>query len=135
MRPRGIGVGLKIAHMRHGRIEVDELGAAQRHRPVRIVALLPVKRHCPSLIAGRCPSLGEPQQWLPVASVHDELDPLAIGDRSVRKAIWLDEYAMARSFAVESETAALMSDLDEPAVKGQIDGCAYRFRLEQQWFG
>src|SRR5229473_4917558 len=124
MRPGGVGVRLKIAHMGNGCVEVELLRAAQRHRPVRIVTLLPIERRCPSLIAQRCPSLREPQQWIPIATVRHEFNPLAIGDRPVRKPIRLDEYAMARSFAVEGETAALMSDLDEPTIKGQIDGCA-----------
>src|SRR5271156_875306 len=135
MRPGGIGVGLKIAYMCDRRVEVEWLGGAPRHRPVHIVAPLPVERHRPSLIARRTPSLGKPQQWVLIASVLHEFNPLAIGDRSVRKAIRLDKNIMARPFAVEGETAALVPDLHEPTIKTQIIGGAYRLRLDQKWFG
>src|SRR5271155_1594628 len=132
MRPAGIGVSLEIAHMGDRCVKVEGLGAAKGHRPVHTVTLLPIEGHRPSLVTQYSPSLGKPQQWIPVASVLDEFDPLAVGDRSVCEAIRLDEYAMARSLAVEGETAALMSDLDQAAFKGQKDGLAYGLRLDQK---
>src|ERR1700734_379895 len=118
--------------MADGRVEVEWVRAAKGHRPVHVVALLPIERHAPSVITRRRPSVGEPQQRISVASVHHELNPLTIGDRSVRKAIRLDEHAMARSLAVEGEVAALVSDRDEAPAKGQIARRAYRLRLEQK---
>src|SRR5580658_3795824 len=135
MRPVGIGVRLKIADMSDGCVEVEWLSAAQRHRPVRIIAPLPIERHCPSLIPGRRPSLGEPQQWLPIATVQHEFKPLPIGDQSVRETVRLDKHAMAWPFAVKGETTALVPNLNEPTVKVQKIGCAHRLSLDQERFG
>src|SRR5271163_1097497 len=101
------------------RVEVQWLGAAQGHRPVHTVTLLPVERHRPSLVARDCPPFREPQQWILVAAVLHEFNPLAVADRPVRKPIRLEEYAMARCLAVEGEVAPLMSDLNQPSVERQ----------------
>jgi hypothetical protein len=42
---------------------------------------------------------------------------------------------MARTLAVEGETRALLADLDEPTIKGQILGRNRRLRLDQQRLG
>ena len=115
-------VGLVIAHMRDRRVRIDRLRAAQRHRPVAAVALLPIERRAPAFRLHARPSRRKPEQRRPIAAVGHERHPFRIGDEPVREFIRFEQHAMARPLAVEAEPLAVMSDLDHAAIEFAVRG-------------
>src|SRR5262249_61319264 len=83
-RPSREGIGLVIADMAYRRVGVDRLEAAERHRQPSAVAFLPVSGRGPLFRFDARPTVGEPQRWLPVAAVADELEPLAVEHEPAR---------------------------------------------------
>ncbi len=96
---------------------VDRLRAAQRHRPIAVVARFPIERRAPAFRLDRRPASREPDEGRAIAAVGHELHPFGVADQSVRKLERLDERAMPRPLAIEGEARAIVSHLNDAAVE------------------
>ena len=103
--------------MRDRRVGIDRLRPAQRHRPVAVLALVPVKRRGPSFRQHGRPSGGEPEQRISIAAVGHERHPFRIGDEPVREFVRFEQHAMPRPLAIEGEACAVVSDLHHAAIE------------------
>ncbi len=110
-------VSLVVADVGNRRGRINGLRPAQRHRPVAVLALLPIKRRAPAFRLHRRPSGGEPEQGRPVAAVGHELHPLRIGDKAIREFKRFDQRTMPRPLAIEGEAFAVVSDFHYAAIE------------------
>lgn len=109
-RPAGVGVGLEVAHMRDGRLQLQFLHAVQRE-DLPVVALpFPVERCAPALRADAVPSLRQPQFRPRIAAVAHEGQVFVLRHEPVGQVEAAQQRVMGRAFIVEGEAVAVVAD-------------------------
>ncbi|MNQ72339.1 hypothetical protein D3C85_870410 [compost metagenome] len=116
--PGGVGRGLVVTDMGHGRVRVERPQTAQGHDLPAVIQSLPIQRRLPLLGLAQRPAIGQPQLGAPVAVGFDKGQPFAVAYQAVADFERLQVAAMARPFVVESEAVAAMPHLDQAARHG-----------------
>ena len=125
-RPARERVGLVVAKVTDGRVEVDRLEPVEGEVLPRVELagslveplVEPVIGRSPSVLLDGVPALGQPQLGPAVARVGHEREVLAVGRGPAGDREGLEPDAVARAFVVEPErrrVAEVAADLDQPA--------------------
>src|SRR4029077_17810844 len=108
-------VGLIETHMTDRGGRIDRAKAAQAHLHEAAISLFPIKRRLPTLCLDAVPAIRQPQRWRGIAAIFDELDPLRIGDETVREFERTHQLLMKRALIVVGEAFASMADFKNAA--------------------
>jgi hypothetical protein len=114
--PAREGIRLVEADVTYGLVGPDLSEPAETEDEPDPLGTRPVERRSPAALAGRGPTVREPELRLLVAARLDELEVLAIGDEPRGELEGVDVDAMARALVVESERVALVADPADPLV-------------------
>src|SRR6056297_2844368 len=99
--PARVGIGLIETDVGHRCVWVDWLAPGQGERGLQ--RRVPVHGMLPPEGAPLRPPIRQPQGWIVIAAVADEVAELAVADQSMRQRMGLQENPVPRAFIVKGE--------------------------------